>query len=107
MSACKKKTSILPLLVFMPRRHLSPSPWSSDSSDLGDSVRCRLLCDHPLGRHALLHRLRDQSIFVQQQIVIFGPDFRVSYSPVNRPDSSVVAALREIYYYCPFWYPVP
>ncbi len=83
----------------MPRHHRSPSPSSSDSLESVDSVRC-----HPPGlrpllprltRHELLHRLRAQALTIQRLIVVLGSDFRVSYSPVDSPDSRVVAALCD------------
>ena len=87
----------------MPRRRRSPSPpSSSDSSDLVDSVHC-----HPPGLRPLLPRLTRQellcrslsaqALIVQRLIVVLGLDFRVSYSPVNCPDSYVVAALRNCF----------
>jgi hypothetical protein len=82
----------------MPRRRRSPSPSSLDLSDLVDSVRC-----HPPGLRPLLprltrqellrHSLSAQALIVQRLIVVLGLDFRVSYSPVDRPDSYVVTAL--------------
>ena len=91
--------SLLCLLAFMPRRRRSPSPSSSDLLESVNSVRCHPPGLHPLlprlTRHELLHRLRAQALTIQRLIVMLGSDFRVSSSPVDSPDSRVLAALRD------------
>ena len=47
--------------------------------------------DAPQVALLLLH----QALIVQRLIVVLGPNFRVSSSPVARPNSRVVAALRD------------
>ena len=51
-----------------------------------------------LTQQELLHRslsLSAQALIVQRLIVVLSLDFRVSYSPVDRPDSHIVAALHN------------
>ena len=43
------------------------------------------------------HSLSAQALIVQRLIVVLRLNFRVSYSPVNCPDSYVVAALRNCF----------
>jgi hypothetical protein len=50
----------------------------------------------PLLRSEVLHRLRDQSLLVQQLIAAFGLDFRVAYTPADHPADTIVVALRDI-----------
>ncbi len=63
-----------------PVRHLPPGLRQSPS---------RLTC------HNLLHCFQAQEIFVRHLIVLFGPNFHVSYATEAHPESRVVAALRN------------
>ena len=73
----------------MPRRCRSDSP-----PDRRLPPRRRFL-PPPLLHSEVLRRLREQSLFVQQLIAAFGPDFRVAYTPAVHPSVTIVVALRD------------
>jgi hypothetical protein len=85
------KNRFLAVWRFMLRRRRSSSP-SPSVRRLPTGLRHHF---PRLTHHKLLRCLHDQAFIIQRLILVFGPDFWVAYTPVARPDSSVVAPLYD------------